>query len=34
MHILEFYRDPQKKEELKQLLMLAAQKHLDGLPGF
>ena len=34
MHILEFYRDPQKKEELKQLLMLAAQKHPDGLPDF
>lgn len=34
MHILEYYRDSDKREELKQILMLGAQKHIDGLPDF
>lgn len=34
MHILEFYKDAKKREELKQILELGAQKHPDGLPDF
>lgn len=30
MHILEYYRDADKREELKQILMLGAQKHIGG----
>ena len=33
MHILDFYRDPTKHDELKQLLQLGAQKHPAGLPA-
>lgn len=33
MHILDFYKDTQKHEELKQILMLGAQKHPAGLPA-
>jgi len=31
--ILDFYQTPQKQEELKQLLLLGAQKHPAGLPA-
>ncbi|MFK4754659.1 nucleotidyl transferase AbiEii/AbiGii toxin family protein [Oceanobacter antarcticus] len=34
MHILDFYRDAKQREELRQILMLGAQKHEDGLPDF
>lgn len=34
MHILDFYRDAKQREELRQILMLGAQKHKDGLPDF
>jgi hypothetical protein len=34
MHILDYYRDAKKREELKQILMIGAQKHSDGLPDF
>lgn len=34
MHILDFYRTPEKRNELKQLLTLGAQQHPDGLPDF
>ncbi|MBD2860252.1 nucleotidyl transferase AbiEii/AbiGii toxin family protein [Spongiibacter sp. KMU-158] len=34
MHIFEFYRTPEKREELKQLLTLGAQQHPAGLPDF
>lgn len=34
MQILDFYRDATKHEELKQILMIGAQKHPDGLPDF
>ncbi|APR68159.1 MULTISPECIES: nucleotidyl transferase AbiEii/AbiGii toxin family protein [Thalassolituus] len=34
MHILDFYRTENKREELKQLLILASQSHSDGLPDF
>ena len=33
MNILEFFQTPQKQEELKQILMLGAQKHPAGLPS-
>ncbi|MCB0256952.1 MAG: nucleotidyl transferase AbiEii/AbiGii toxin family protein [Anaerolineae bacterium] len=33
-HILDFYRDSDKREEFRQLLILGAQKHPDGLPDF
>ena len=33
MHILGFYQDPGKHEELRQLLTLGAQKHPQGLPA-
>lgn len=34
MHILDFYRDSGKHDELRQILVLGAQKHPDGLPDF
>src|SRR5690554_2715988 len=34
MHILDFYRGSKQREELRQILMLGAQKHEDGLPDF
>lgn len=34
MHIFDYYRDAKKREELKQILILGAQKHPDGLPDF
>lgn len=34
MHILDFYRSEEKRQELKQLLTMAAQSHPDGLPDF
>ena len=33
MHILDFYQDSRKQEELKQFLTLGAQKHPQGLPA-
>ncbi len=33
MNILDFYQTPQKQEELKQILLLGAQKHPAGLPA-
>lgn len=34
MHILDYYRDAKHRDELRQILMLGAQKHKDGLPDF
>jgi hypothetical protein len=34
MNILDFYQTAEKREELKQLLILGAQQHPDGLPDF
>lgn len=34
MHILDYYRDARQREELRQILVLGAQKHEDGLPDF
>lgn len=34
MHILDYYRDAKHRDELRQILMLGAQKHEDGLPDF
>lgn len=34
MHILDFYHTANKREELKQLLLLASQSHPDGLADF
>jgi hypothetical protein len=34
MHILDFYCSEEKREDLKQLLTIAAQSHPDGLPDY
>lgn len=34
MHILDYYQDEIKREELKQILTIGAQSHPDGLPDF
>ncbi|WP_409523310.1 nucleotidyl transferase AbiEii/AbiGii toxin family protein [Nitrincola sp. MINF-07-Sa-05] len=34
MYIFDYYRAPEKREELKQILLIGAQKHPDGLPDF
>lgn len=34
MHILDYYQTPEKREELRQLLLFGAQNHTDGLPDF
>ncbi|MEX0624211.1 nucleotidyl transferase AbiEii/AbiGii toxin family protein [Saccharospirillum sp.] len=34
MHILDYYLDAKRREELSQILILGAQKHEDGLPDF
>ena len=34
MHILDYYQNAKQREELRQILMLGAQKHEDGLPDY
>jgi len=34
MHILDYYQDAKRREELRQILMLGAQRHEDGLPDY
>ncbi len=34
MHLLDFYRDPRRHDELREILAVAAQHHPDGLPDF
>ena len=34
MHVLDFYKNPKTKDDLRQILTLGAQKHPEGLPDF